>query len=102
MPMIVYTEEEVIDKCNEAEAMGANRAAAHRSEYMSENTQLRRSLNDARDALRRIINSPTINNLCGWYPEITVAKELLDGPLKETVTKGPPRPSALPDHTPVG
>lgn len=78
MPMIVYTEEEVIDKCNEAEALGAKRAAADRDKAMAENTAMRKTLNDCLDALQRIVDSPTITNLCGWYPEMQAAKLMLE------------------------
>jgi len=74
MPMIVYTEEEVIEKCNEAEALGASRAAKDRDIAMAENTALRRKLNDCRDAIRQIIESPTIKGVCGWYTEIERAR----------------------------
>ena len=36
MPMVVYTEDEVIEKCNEAEASGAAGAAADRDKAMAE------------------------------------------------------------------
>lgn len=29
-------------------------------------------------ALRAILDSPTINGVCGWYPEIEAAKKLLE------------------------
>lgn len=44
MPMIVYTEEEVIDKCNEAEALGAQRAAEARDAAQADVRRLRRAL----------------------------------------------------------
>ena len=53
--MVVYTDEEVIEKCNEAEALGAARAAKDRDRAMVENTALRRKINNCRDALRSVV-----------------------------------------------
>ena len=77
MPMVVYTEDEVIEKCNEAEASGAAGAAADRDKAMAENTMLRRKLNDCRDAIRQIVESEAIKNACGWYTEIERARQTL-------------------------
>lgn len=55
MPMVVYTDEEVIEKCNEAEALGASRAAKDRDMAMAENTLLRRKLNDCRSVLQSVV-----------------------------------------------
>ena len=75
--MVVYTEEEVIEKCNEAEALGAERAASDRDQATSENRLLRRHLNDCREAIRQIVESETIKNVCGWYTEIERARDTL-------------------------
>lgn len=60
MPMVVYTEEEVIEKCNEAKALGAERAAADRDRATAEVRRLRELLAgivewsvDHSDAVRR-------------------------------------------------
>lgn len=44
MPMVVYTEDEVIAKCEEAEADGARRCAADRDRATDEAAQLRKVL----------------------------------------------------------
>ncbi len=54
MPIVAYTEDEVIERCNEAESLGAARAAKALDMAMAENTMLRRKLNDCRDALKKI------------------------------------------------
>jgi hypothetical protein len=50
MPMVVYTEEELIEACNKAAADASRDIAEMRDRCMVENTQLRRKLNDVRDA----------------------------------------------------
>lgn len=62
--MVIYTEEEVIEKCNEAEALGASYAAKDRDRAMAENTMLRRRLNDCRDALRLVVRKSENGR---WY-----------------------------------
>lgn len=74
MPMVVYTEEEVIDKCNEAEALGASRAAADRDRAMAENTALRTKLNDYRDAMKCLANDVDTNAEAAAFARMTIKR----------------------------
>lgn len=49
MPMVVYTEEEVIDACNKAAANAVSDVAEQRDRAMVENTAIRKKVNDLRD-----------------------------------------------------
>lgn len=75
--MVVYTEDEVIQAQDRAAADAVRDVAEQRDRAMVENTELRRKLNDCQDAIQRIVGSPTIANVCGWYPEIIAAEELV-------------------------
>lgn len=46
MPMVVYTEDEVIEQCSKAEADGASRSAKALSDAREKNSRLRRLLAD--------------------------------------------------------
>ena len=51
MPMVVYTEEEVIDACNKAAADAVHDVAQMRDNVTSENRALRRAIREACDML---------------------------------------------------
>lgn len=57
MPMIVYTEEEMIEAQNLAVADATRDLEGRYQRTMAENTQLRTSLNDLRDVTRRLVSS---------------------------------------------
>jgi hypothetical protein len=80
MPMVMYTEEELIEALNKGEKDGAARGSKDLMRAMAENTMLRRKFNEARDAITAIVESPTIKSVCGWYPEIERARLVLRNP----------------------
>lgn len=70
MPMVVYTEEELIMAMNEAAAKATGPAIERAQNAEHEARQLR-------EAVTRIVDSPTINSVCGWYPEVVAARNLV-------------------------
>ena len=54
MPMVVYTEEDMIVACDKAAPVAVRDVAAQRDHAMRENTAFRRVINDLRDGLQSI------------------------------------------------
>lgn len=57
MPMVVYTEEELVEAHNEGEREGLSRGQQERDRLAAENTAMRRKLNDLRDAVELVVGS---------------------------------------------
>lgn len=57
MPMVVYTEEELNDAQKQGETEGAARSEQERHRLATENTAMRRKLNDLRDAVGLVVGS---------------------------------------------
>lgn len=62
MPMVVYTEEEMIEKCDEAQANGARRCAEDRDRAKLQVVELR-------NALRRIADDDPSGKWGRWARE---------------------------------
>lgn len=57
MPMVVYTEEECNDAQRQGERDGLDRGQSERDRLASENSAMRRKLNDLREAVGLVIGS---------------------------------------------
>jgi len=56
MPMVVYTEEELIDAQNRAAADAVTDVAAQRDKAMRENTMIRNRVNNLREAMQECVD----------------------------------------------